>query len=285
MKTKNKKTPFFDKLKFRYKLCILNEKTLEEVFHIELSRLSAFVLSVCAVLVVFVLMSLFILYSPIKYYLPGFSDYSVRKELTNEVIKVDSLYKHISLQNMQIKVMKNIIEGSVSMDSIPKIASKLSYEKLAELSDKKSEREIKFEKDYNNSLTNNLNISDISDIKTKELFYVPMFGTVVKSADNKGVNIIGKNTQNVLAAADGIIIFASFTFNNGYVVVIQHNDGYLSAYYNLTDILKKEGDKVAHGEAFALIDNSKKVNNNAVALYFELWHNGKTVNPQDVINF
>ena len=94
--------------KLKYKLSILNEKTLEEVLRIRLSRLTVFIYGSLALVVVFFLMSALILFSPLKYYLPGFSDYSLRSELSHNMAKVDSLSSLLQKQTLQLQPPKTL---------------------------------------------------------------------------------------------------------------------------------------------------------------------------------
>ena len=141
-------------LKFKYKLSILNEKTLEEVLRIRLSRLTVFIYGSLALVVVFFLMSALILFSPLKYYLPGFSDYSLRSELSHNMAKVDSLSSLLQKQTLQLQTTKNLIAGTLSADSIPK-QKDISVEKYRELVEKKSDREQQFIENFQKNIVSN----------------------------------------------------------------------------------------------------------------------------------
>ncbi|MDR1544962.1 MAG: M23 family metallopeptidase [Prevotellaceae bacterium] len=284
---KSTKLSVWEQLRFRYKLLILNEKTLEEVFHIELSRGRAVLFFGAAVIVVFALMSLFILYTPVKHFLPGASDISVRSRLTDEVLRVDSLARQVYFQDLQIKTMKKIIDGGIPIDSVPK-KNKISPEKWKELADTKSARELKFIEDYENGdnfMPTTKNI-DKKIIKSSVFFVSPLSVGVVEKSGN-GVSIACKEGQRVSAAAAGAATFTAFSEGNGYTIAIQHNDGFLTIYKNLAKIYKNTGEKISAGEAIGEVgaicaSKSKTV---SPKLLFELWQNGNPVNPLEKIVF
>ncbi|MDR2684778.1 MAG: M23 family metallopeptidase [Prevotellaceae bacterium] len=281
---KSKKINVWERWRFKYKLFILNEKTLEEVFRIRLSRFSVFIAFSTTLIVVFFMLSLFILYTPAKHFLPGFSDVSVRSRLTTEVIRVDSLYQQLKFQELQLKIMKNIIEGAVLLDSVPK-QNEISPEKWKNLADKISPREQKFIENYEKgeNLMPTKKIVEGKKVKRLELFLPPVsVGITDKTNVNNGIVIICKSGQNVLATAAGTVIFTDYSFKNNYTVSVQHNDGFISIYKNMEQLYKTVGQKVSIGEALGTVGEAKQ---KTAKLFFELWQNGVAINPEAKIAF
>lgn len=279
---KNLKT-ILERWKFRYKLFILNETTLEEVFRIKISRLTIFLYGFFALIIVFVLMSVLIIYSPLKYYLPGFSDYSLRSELSYNMAKIDSLSNLLNKQTLQLQTTKNIITGTLSIDSIPQ-QKDVPIEKYRELVEKKSDKEIKFVENFQQNISLNPVKALIMENTTKHNLAVPLAGTVVvvKDSINKdnGIKLTSKN-GNVLAMTEGVVTAVELTLNNRYVVVLQHLDGYLSIYKNIAVPLKKVDEKVNMSDAIGLI----ALDGERPYLIFELWQNSTYIDPYDVFDF
>lgn len=279
---KNLKT-ILERWKFRYKLFILNETTLEEVFRIKISRLTIFLYGFFALIIVFVLMSVLIIYSPLKYYLPGFSDYSLRSELSYNMAKIDSLSNLLNKQTLQLQTTKNIITGTLSIDSIPQ-QKDVPIEKYRELVEKKSDKEIKFVENFQQNISLNPVKALIMENTTKQNLAVPLAGTVVvvKDSINKdnGIKLTSKN-GNVLAMTEGVVTAVELTLNNRYVVVLQHLDGYLSIYKNIAVPLKKVDEKVNMSDAIGLI----ALDGERPYLIFELWQNSTYIDPYDVFDF
>lgn len=279
---KNLKT-ILERWKFRYKLFILNETTLEEVFRIKISRLTVFLYGFSALIIVFALMSVLILYSPLKYYLPGFSDYSLRSELSYNMARIDSLTNLLDKQTLQLQTTKNIITGTLSIDSIPQ-QKDVPIEKYRELVEKKSDNEIKFVENFQQNISLNPVKALIMDNTAKQNLAVPLAGTimVVKDSVNNdnGIKLTSKN-GNVLAIAGGVVTSVELTLNNRYVIVIQHLDGYLSIYKNIAVPLKKVEEKVNMSDVIGLI----ALDSERPYLTFELWQNSTNINPYEVFDF
>ena len=97
------------------------------------------------------------------------------------------------------------------------------------------------------------------------------------SESNKGINIAGKLGEPVAAAADGKVVYAGNSLRGyGNLVIVKHDNTYLTAYAYNKNLLVKEGDVVKKGQKIAEMGDT---DTNAVQLHFELRVNGKPVNP------
>lgn len=97
-----------------------------------------------------------------------------------------------------------------------------------------------------------------------------------------GVDYVVKENTPVYAAASGYIIFANYTTQYGYTVIISHSSGYISKYLHCNQILKREGDVVKQGELIALSGNSG-TDTTGPHLHFEIWKDGQAIDPQKVL--
>ena len=94
---------------------------------------------------------------------------------------------------------------------------------------------------------------------------------------NKGIDIAGRIGESVMAAATGSVVYAgSGLLGYGNLVIIKHNEQYLSAYAHNKSLLVKEGQKVKAGQVIAEIGSS---GTDKVKLHFEIRRQGKPVNP------
>lgn len=87
----------------------------------------------------------------------------------------------------------------------------------------------------------------------------------------------------VYASAGGLIIFAEYTVESGYQIMIQHDDNYLTIYKHCSSLIKKIRERVTQGELIALSGNSGK-NTTGPHLHFEIWQNGKPIDPQKILS-
>jgi len=77
---------------------------------------------------------------------------------------------------------------------------------------------------------------------------------------------------------------AGWTLETGYVIQLQHEGNLVSVYKHNAELLKRIGDRVQAGEPIAIIGNSGELTTGP-HLHFELWQNGKPLNPELYMTF
>ena len=105
-----------------------------------------------------------------------------------------------------------------------------------------------------------------------------IISTYSKSATGrKGIDIAGKAGQTIVAAASGKVVYAGNGLPRyGNLLIVKHNDVYLSAYAHNTKLLVKEGQYVKAGQKIARLGSTGTQRNQ---LHFEIRRNGKPVDP------
>lgn len=102
-------------------------------------------------------------------------------------------------------------------------------------------------------------------------------GYSIKSG-NKGIDIAGKSGDPVRAAASGKVVYAGAGLRGyGQLLIVKHNDEYLSAYAHNRALLVREGDEVRSGQVIAEMGNT---GTNTTRLHFEIRRQGEPVDPQ-----
>ncbi|SNX29505.1 lipoprotein NlpD [Polynucleobacter meluiroseus] len=97
------------------------------------------------------------------------------------------------------------------------------------------------------------------------------------SEQTKGIDIAGKLGDPVMAAADGKVVYAGNSLRGyGNLIIIKHDNTYLTAYAHNRNLLVKEGDTIKKGQKIAEMGDTDTT---MVKLHFELRVNGKPVNP------
>ena len=263
-KSNTNKLSFWKRIRFKYKLSFINENTLEEVWSFRLSQLSVFIsLGVFAFsLVAFT--AFIIIMTPIRNYLPGYLDVEVRKEIVQNALRADSLERMIEIQNLYLKNVTGIISGTIELDSIREIDSLARVD--ADFEIPRSPEEEEYVKNFEQEEKYNLTVLNTNPLPMDGLFfYKPVNGVV-------------------LATLDGTVMYAGYDPNQGNVIQLQHKNGFVSVYKHNELLLKEPGEQVVAGEAIALVGNTGKLSTGP-HLHFELWYNGKPVNPEDFIVF
>ena len=111
----------------------------------------------------------------------------------------------------------------------------------------------------------------------------PTAGKLLRSftEESKGVDFSGKMGQPVLAAQSGKVVYAGTGLRGyGKMIIVKHNNAYLSAYAHNSKLLVKEGDEVKRGEKIAEMGNT---DTDQVKLHFEIRKFGKPVDPTKFI--
>ena len=127
------------------------------------------------------------------------------------------------------------------------------------------------------------------EVPLEQIYFIPPIAGVVSAGyqpdiQHLGTDILAPKNTPVKAALDGYIFLADWTLETGHTIGVQHHNNIISFYKHNSALLKKVGDYVSAGEALAIIGNTGTLSSGP-HLHFELWHNGKPVNPALFINF
>lgn len=102
------------------------------------------------------------------------------------------------------------------------------------------------------------------------------------SRQHKGIDLCGKEGDDITAADGGIIVYSDWETGYGYVVKIDHQNGYTTFYAHCSELFVKVGDKVSKGDLIAAVGNTG--NSTGPHLHFEIRENNGTV-PLDPLEF
>jgi len=279
---KNSKYRFFKKLKNKYLLVILNNETFEERIALKITPL--LILSVMLVIGFLMIISTFLLfsYTPLKEYVPGKTTQETQKDLIAMSLKVDSLVVLLERRDLYVENLKTILAGDVPVsEKEVKISDVIEENIDLEKSEKDSIFRIKIEREANGDY---ISISSNNTIH----FLTPLVGSFTEKYNKEkghfGVDLVSTEGSIINSIADGIVVINNWTKETGFVIGVQHSDGFLSFYKHNSKILKDVGDFVKIGEGIAVIGNSGELSSGP-HLHFELWKNGESINPENYIIF
>jgi lipoprotein NlpD len=278
---------FLQKIRFQYRVSVLNENTLEESFHVRLSRLSVLIYGSTMVLLTFIILTILIFLTPLRYYLPGYGDAGNRGSIIQESMQSDSILSQIELQSNYLNVVKGVISGNIKPDSVTKLDS-TALQDYANITLQKSKAESEFVEKYENEEKFNLSSINAKPNENMYVFFRPSKGVISSSfnlSEKKfGIDIITSPNETVVSVLSGTVVYAAFTFDFGWVIQVQHENNYLSVYKFNTRLLKRIGDNVKAGEGISITGETGD-NKTGNHFYFELWQQGKPINPEDLIIF
>ena len=286
MVKKKRHKAFWSNIKFKYKLTIINENTLEEVVGLRVSKLNGISVLLSVLTVLFLVASVIIAFTPLRNYLPGYMNSEIRAQVVENALRVDSLQQLVDRQNLYIMNIQDIFSGTIRVDTVHNMDSLTTVREDSLM--ERTQREAEFRKQYEETEKYNLtSITARPDIEGL-IFYRPTRGMITEKfdADRKhyGTDIAANPGESVLATLDGTVILSTYTTETGDVIEVQHNQDFISVYKHCSSLLKREGDTVQAGEAIALVGNSGQLTTGP-HLHFELWHKGRAVNPEQYIVF
>lgn len=289
---KAKGSRFFRKMKDKYRLVVLNDQTFEERASIRLSRFNVYVMAGTVLMVLTIFIFALIAFTPIKQYMPGYGDVSMRRDLVKLRLEADSLQSKVRQQDLWILNAQMVLSGSDSLQqdtaNFTSHSSKYDSIKLDEIpsADRQLREEMEREDDY--ALIFSPDDAKKNPTLSNLKLFPPVLGLVTASFDplknHYGTDVVAKEKESIKSVLDGTVIMADWTVETGYVIAVQHDFNLISLYKHNSVLLKKVGTFVKTGEAIAIIGNSGE-QTTGPHLHFELWHNGVPVNPEVYIVF
>lgn len=278
------------KLNRKYDFSMSHDETGNTMLKFRLNLLNLVLVIFGVALLLIVITSIIIAFTPLREYIPGYTDTNLNREVYLLNLRADSLSREMHKKDVYFDNLKKIVEGyDFAADSA--LASLSIYEPLpAGVTDtitlRKSVQDSLLRAEYEAQDQYNLFGADLmSTTKPGTLvknFFVPLNGSVTNAfnADEAhyGIDIVSAGDQIINATLDGTVVFSTWSINNGYCIGIQHEDSYFSVYKHNATLLKKEGDYVRAGEAIAILGESGD-EATFEHLHFELWHNGIAINP------
>lgn len=281
---------FVKKLRHKYRLVVMNDETFEERYSLRLSQLNLFTVFGLLVIGLIILTTFVIAFSPMREYIPGYSgDVKTRRNLITLAAQIDSLERNAREKDLMINNIKSVIDGTVGQKKDS--ASSRSKPDLASVKLTPSADEARFRSEIEEQDKYNLN-ENASNSRFSEIssyyFFTPMKGNVTTTFNpgerHFGIDVVAPKNEAVKSTLDGTVVFAGWTSETGHVIHIQHSNNLVSIYKHNSVLLKKEGQEVKAGEAIAITGNSGELSTSP-HLHFEIWFDGKPIDPQEHMVF
>lgn len=270
---------WFKRIRQKRRLTLIDDDTLREFWHIHVSGLGVFTVMFFMFLLTIGVLSLLIIYTPFRNILPGYSA-SLRQEIIEESMRIDSLQHTLDLQTQYISVVRDVVAGEVHSDTVVSLDS-LQIVMQEQLLDAKNEATEAFLAEYEARERDNLLLFDAPTTTPVFSLYAPAHGVIISTyapqEGRHGVTIQTPNKENVCATLDGTIVYVDSEEDGTFTVMALHQN-YLSVYRNVGRVLCRVGDAVQTGQTIAIVQDS-------TPFTFELWKQGQEINPEEIIAF
>lgn len=260
-----------------FRLSLTEDVSHREVRSLRFSR-GRMVIGLITILVL-VLVAAFciIAYTPLRSFIPGYPDAQTRKQAVQNAMRIDSLETRILQWELYTENLRRVVSGEdpIRLDSlISRISSERELgSKDAAAADSALRAMVAEEERYEISgKKRNLPIEGIH-------FFVPIRGSVSVGygPSNPYMEVSAQPGTTVMSVLDGSIVYVSWDADEGYTLVLQHDGDIVSVYGHASKLLHKVGDQVRAGTPIALLGNE--------SLRFELWYEGRSVDPAGYIGF
>ena len=283
---KKNKISRIDKLLETFHLVVVNEKTLKKRKIFSASRLKIFLVSLFGLTVILSAVFLIIYFTPLKEYFRGYTSTELRTSSLNNAIKLDSLEVLYLIQNNYISSLKKLLSGEIDFEDLSKDSLLEAYSTNdldfvnINAEDSILRAIVEEEAKYNPT---NINLDQLSAV-----LFNPANGGISSefSLQEKhfGVDITLPENSAVYSVSDGRVLFAEWTSETGFVIIIEHLNGLTSVYKHNSSLSKTQGEHVRRGEVIGFSGNTGELTSGP-HLHFELWFEGDPVDPLDFIEF
>lgn len=285
-----KKQSFIDKMRESYRMVVYRSDDFSEVRSFNLSLGSIYTaISMISLFMIVLTYSLFA-FTPLKNLIPGYGDVKASPQVIQLIEGVEDLSYQIDAQQTYLNAFKNLLTSAAEMGESQYVAiqnkpndpaprkNSISLNKRDE-SGAEPRLSGNSEKVDNAEIYMTMRESDIIE---------PVDGVISSEFQPEirhyGIDILAPKNTAVKTIMDGFVFSSGWDLETGYTLGIQHKGNILSFYKHNSILLKEKGTFVRAGEAVAIIGNTGTLSSGP-HLHFELWHNGKPVNPKDFINF
>ena len=264
-------------MRHKYRLAVLDDLTLREVFHMHLSGLGTITIFTLLFLIMLGVLSLLIVYTPVRNILPGYNE-NLRQQFFEQSARIDSLQTSLTIQRQYADVIKHVMTGEIPSDSVQRLDSMEMIQRTQILEENYEATDL-FVSQYEQKEHDRWMSFDSQATQGVRQIHRPVRGVVVRSAhpdhQEYSTAIRTSKNENVLSTMRGIIVVAERVMDNTFTIVVQQNQ-YMSVYRQVAKALKPVGTQVEAGETIGLMDGDHE-------LLIELWNAGQFVNAEEVI--
>jgi len=280
---KEKWNNFRNRLGERYRFIVQHEETYEEVERRTMTFRAFLLVLGVPIIAVITFTVLVVFFTPVREFIPGYTDVDMREKQADLINKALLLERKISEQDSFIKSLTSIAEAGANK---PRPANETTPVNVPTPStNNEASPNVQA-----TSTTMSLNPNENWVKRTGKVyqFIKPVDGFLTNrfkpNENHYAIDLAAPQNSSVKAIADGYVFFSDYTTETGHVIGIAHSDNFISFYKHNRSLFKKVGSYVFAGEAVAMIGNSGE-NSTGPHLHFELWKEGKPVDPTQFMTF
>ena len=272
---------------FRYRLQIIfrNKRDFKDISLYELSNISLLIYAFIFLSVIFIIS--FYLSTTIlsQWFDPRYAENKANEELIKLSNSIDSLIIESEIKDQYIENIMIILSGGENQ-----FLENQSEEDKLELQDLTRDYSA-IDSFFRQEFESNLSFSEIirsTDAEQNILLMSPVSSGVILSTydpskEHFGIDFVCKKEEPIKSVFEGTVLMSSWTKDSGYVISIVHPNNLISVYKHNSKVFVDPGQIVKTGEVISIIGDTGELSSGP-HLHFELWLNGKSVNPSEFIS-
>ncbi|MDE6493947.1 MAG: M23 family metallopeptidase [Bacteroidales bacterium] len=279
----------FTNVRHKYRFAVTDEN-FHEKLSFRLSRLNVWTVIALGSILIVALTVCIVVFTPLRQFIPG----NIKQELVEQSIRdrmrVDSLQMQLEAQMLMMRTVNAALNGSIPMDESRIIRDSLRNYDNIEYRIGMADSLLRIEINKADKYTLDVSTTQIragdpksSSFSDDLMFYLPAEGVVRQKFDHQnrhfGIDIETRANSVIKAVLDGTVVFTSWSPDQGYVLVLEHDGKLLSIYASASTLFKRTGEFVRAGEALGIsgLSSEHAATDN---LHFELWYSGTPIDPE-----
>ena len=216
---------------------------------------------------------------------PRFLEQRANEELIRLSNSIDSLSLQAEIKDQYIENIMIILNGGENKNNEENLSGKTFKPK--DLINDYSVIDSFFREEFENNNFNS-NLISSSTIDQNFLLMSPVSSGIILSKydplnNHFGIDFVCRKEEPIKATFDGTVLMSSWTKDSGYVISIVHPNNLISIYKHNSKVFVKTGESVSTGDVISIIGDTGEFSTGP-HLHFELWMDGKSINPSEFIS-
>ena len=272
-------------LRNRLQIIFRNKRDFKDISFFEFTNLSLSLYLLFFLVLIFSISFLLSTTILSQWFDPRFVEKKANEELIRLSNSIDSLIYESQIKDQYIENIMIILSGGEN-----EFLEKKSEENKLELQDLTNDYSA-VDSFFRQEFESNLSFSEIirsTDSDQNLLLMSPVSSGVVSSfydpsKSHFGIDITCREEEPIKSVLDGTVLMSSWTKDSGYVISIIHPNNLISVYKHNSKVFVEPGQIVKTGDVISIIGNTGELSTGP-HLHFELWLNGKSINPSEFIS-
>ena len=216
---------------------------------------------------------------------PRFLEQKANEELIRLSNSIDSLSLQAEIKDQYIENIMIILNGGENKNNEENLPGKTFKPK--DLTNDYSVIDSFFRKEFESTVSSS-NLIGNGGVNQDFLLMPPVSSGIVLSVydplnNHFGVDFVCNKEEPIKATFDGTVLMSSWTKDSGYVISIIHPNNLISVYKHNSKVFVETGQSVSTGDVISIIGDTGEFSSGP-HLHFELWMDGKSINPSEFIS-